>query len=110
MTIGVKFQVSGEIEESVKRRKEGCRATAIKEERRHVGRGVMEMVVQGRRRKERPRRSWTECVSQNLRETQLPEGDVRDWSCWRAVKNIHYKEVREIMSIRNVILTYKSCL
>ena len=55
----------------------------------YVGRRMMELEVQGRRGRGRPKRRWMDCMREDMREKQLAEEDVHDRTRWRrAVRNI----------------------
>ena len=55
----------------------------LRREDDHVGRRTMEMEVQGRRRRGRPRKRWRDCVGNDMRAKGVNEEDALDRNRWR---------------------------
>ena len=55
----------------------------LRREEDHVGRRTMEMEVQGRRRRGRPRKRWKDCVRGDLGEKGIGEADAIHRTRWR---------------------------
>ena len=49
----------------------------------HVGRHTMNMEVQGRRKRGRPRKRWRDCVREDMREKGIVEAEAQDRGRWR---------------------------
>ena len=49
----------------------------------HVGREAMEMEVEGRRARGRPKTRWKDCIRNDPREKNIDEGTVHSRSEWR---------------------------
>ena len=49
----------------------------------HVGRHTMDMEVQGRRKRGRPRKRWRDCVREDMREKGIDEAEAQDRGRWR---------------------------
>ena len=60
----------------------------LRREDDHVGRHAMEMEVQGRRRRGRPRKRWRDCVGEDLRGKGIDEAEAQDRNRWkRLIRN-----------------------
>ena len=60
----------------------------LRREDDHVGRHTMEMEVQGRRRRGRPRKRWRDCVGEDLRGKGIDEAEAQDRNKWkRLIRN-----------------------
>ena len=55
----------------------------MRRENDHVGRNTMEMEVQGRRRRGRPRKRWRDCVRDDMQLKGINEEDTQDRNQWR---------------------------
>ena len=49
----------------------------------HVGRQIMEMEVEGRRRRGRPRKRWRDCIRDDLRLKGITEEEAQNRNHWR---------------------------
>ena len=54
----------------------------------YVGRQVLELEIDGRRKRGRPKRKWMDLVKADMRELELEEEDALDRNIWRC--GIHY--------------------
>ena len=52
-------------------------------EEQYVGKIEMELKVQGRRKRGRPKRRWLDKVKDDIKETGLSADDVYDRATWR---------------------------
>lgn len=55
----------------------------LRREEDHVGKQTMKMEVQGRRRRGRPRKRWSDCVREDLRVKGIDEAAANNRSRWR---------------------------
>ena len=55
----------------------------LRREEDHVGKRTMEMEVNGRRRRGRPRKRWKDCVGEDLRVKGLDEVEALNRSKWK---------------------------
>ena len=55
----------------------------LRREEDHVGKQTMEMEVQGRRKRGRPKKRWIDCVKEDLRTRNIDETDVYNRTRWR---------------------------
>ena len=55
----------------------------LRREDNHIGKNVMEMEVQGRRRRGRPKKRWRDCVREDLRGKGIDEAEAHDRNRWR---------------------------
>ena len=58
-----------------------------KREKHYVGRRVMEMKVQGRRKRGRPKRRWLDKVKDDIKEKGLSAEEVYDRAAWRRMSS-----------------------
>ncbi|XP_068208349.1 uncharacterized protein [Palaemon carinicauda] len=49
----------------------------------HIGRHTMEMEVQGRRRRGRPRKRWRDCVRVDLQEKGIDDAEAQNRKRWK---------------------------
>ena len=57
-------------------------------EKDHVTRKTLEMELEGRRARGRPKRRWMDCVSEDLAEKRLRRRDVADRKRWKQMTRI----------------------
>ena len=55
----------------------------LRREEDHVGKQTMEMEVQGRRKRGRPKKRWIDCVKEDLRGREIDEAEVYNRTRWR---------------------------
>ena len=55
----------------------------LRRERDHIGRHSMEMEVQGRRRRGRPRKRWRDCVGEDMRGKGIDEAEALNRNRWK---------------------------
>ena len=60
----------------------------LRREEEHIGRQTMDMEVQGRRRRGRPKKRWRDCVREDLRGMGIDEAEAADRRRWkRLIRN-----------------------
>ena len=72
----------GEITKNVQERRVKWYGHVMRREERCVGRRAMVMKVQGRRKRERPKRRWLDKVKDDIKEKGLSADDVYDRATW----------------------------
>ena len=80
----------GEITKKVQERKLKWYGHVMRREEHHVGRRAMEMKVQGRRKKGRPKRRWLDKVKDDIKEKGLSADEVYDRATWRRMSSYIY--------------------
>ena len=63
------------------------RSGMVKREEHYVGRREMEIKVQGRRKRGRPKRRWLDKVKDDIKEKGLSADDVYDRATWRRMSS-----------------------
>ena len=59
----------------------------MRKEDHYIGRGAMEMKVQGRRKRGRPKRRWLDKVKDGTKENGLSGEEVYDRATWRRMSS-----------------------
>ena len=59
----------------------------MRREEHYVGRRVMEIKVQGRRKRGRPKRRWLDKVKDDIKEKGLSADEVYDRATWRGMSS-----------------------
>ena len=59
----------------------------LRREEHYVGRRAMEMKVQGRRKRGRPKRRWLDNVRDNMKENGLSGEELYDRATWRRMSS-----------------------
>ena len=77
------YEIPKKIQE---RRLKWYRHVMTKEEH-YVEMGTMEMKVQGRRKRARPKRGWLDKVKDDIKEKGLSADDVYDHATWRRMSS-----------------------
>ena len=77
----------GEITKKVQERRLKWYGHVTRREEHYVGRKVMEMKVQGRRKRGRPKRRWLYKVKDDIKEKGLSADDVYDYATWRCMSS-----------------------
>ena len=52
-------------------------------EEEYVGRRILDVELEGRRQRGRPKKTWKDCIGEDLRERGLRDEDVGDRALWR---------------------------
>ena len=55
----------------------------MRRDEQYVGRRIMEMDVQGRRKRGRPKQRWKDCIEVDLRSKGLTGDEIWDRNRWR---------------------------
>ncbi|XP_068201675.1 uncharacterized protein [Palaemon carinicauda] len=73
---------------------------AMRRDEHYIGRRVMEMEVQGARRRGRPKRRWMDCIKDDLRSKGLTSDEV--WNRGKKAPNVRDKALQNIgQNVRN---------
>ena len=75
----------GEIAKKVQERRLRWYGHVMRREEHYVGRRAMEMKVQGRRKRGRPKRRWLDNVKVDIKEKRLSADEVYDRATWRCI-------------------------
>ena len=75
----------GEITKKVQERRMKCNGHVMRREEHYVGRMAMEMKVQGRRKRDRPKRIWLDKVNYDIKDKGLSGDGVYDRATWRCM-------------------------
>ena len=78
----------GEIAKKVQERRLRWYGHVMRREEHYIGRRAMEMKVQGRRKRGRPKRRWLDNVKDDIKEKRLSADEVYDRATWRRISNI----------------------
>ena len=81
----------GEITKKVQERRLKWYGHVMRIEEHYVGRRAMVMKVQGRRKREIPKRRWLDKVKDDIKEKGLSVDDVYDRATWRRIHRPHIK-------------------
>ena len=76
----------GEIPKKVQERRMRWYGHVMRRDEEYVGKRAMGIEVQGSRRG-RPKKSWADCVKDDLREKGLSEEEVYDRAAWRRLSS-----------------------
>ena len=77
----------GEISKKVQKRRMRWYGHVMRRDAEYVGKRVMGIEVQGSRRRERPKKRWTDCVKDDLREKGLSGEEVYERASWRRLSS-----------------------
>ena len=77
----------GEITKKVQERRLKWYGRVMRREEHYVGRRTMEMKVQGRRKRGRPKRRWLDKVKYDIKEKGLSVDHVYDRATWRCMSS-----------------------
>ena len=77
----------GEITNKLQERRLKWYGHVMRREEHYVGRRVMVMKVQGRRKRGRPKRRWLDKVKDDIKEKGLSPDDVYDRATWRRMSS-----------------------
>ena len=77
----------GEITKKVQERRMKRCGHVMKREEHYVGRRAMEMKVQGRRKRGRPKRIWLDKLKDDIKEKGLSADEVYDRATWRRMSS-----------------------
>ena len=77
----------GGITKKVQERRLKWYGHVMRREEHYVGRRAMEMKVQGRRKRGRPKRRWLDKVKDDIKEKGLSADDVYDRATWRRMSS-----------------------
>ena len=75
------------IAEKVQERRLKWCGHAVRREEHYVGRRAVEMKVQGRRKRGRPKRRWLDKVKDDMKEKGLSADNVYDRAKWRCMSS-----------------------
>ena len=76
-----------EIAKKVKESRLKWYGNVMRREDHYVGRRAMEIKVQGRRKRRRPKRRWLDRVRDDIKEKGLSADDVYDRATWRRISS-----------------------
>ena len=79
----------GEITNKIHERRLKWYGHVIRREQHYVGRGAIQMKVQGRRKRGRPKRRWLDKVKDDIKEKGLSVEEVYDHATWRRMASTY---------------------